>query len=98
MKAFLTADEATTILGVNRSTLYAYVSRGLIRSEEANVAKRTRRYHAEDVERLRQRKEQRRDPEKSAVDTLNWGVPIVESALTRIADGHFYYRGHDVVS
>src|SRR5450631_1511941 len=96
MKTYLTADEATDILGISRATLYAYVSRGLIRSEEADAGKRTRRYHAEDVERLRRRQEQRRDPDQSAAETLNWGVPVVDSALTKIADGRCYYRGYDV--
>ena len=31
--AWLTAHEATDLLGVSRATLYAYVSRGRIRSE-----------------------------------------------------------------
>jgi len=97
MKSFLTAHEATKVLGISRATLYAYVSRGLIRSEEADAGKRTRRYHAEDVDRLRRRQEQRRDPDQSAAETLNWGVPLIDSALTRIADGRCYYRGHDVV-
>ena len=97
MKAFLTADEATKELGISRATLYAYVSRGLIRSEEADHGKRTRRYHAEDVDRLRRRQEQRRDPDQAAAETLNFGVPVIDSAITRIADGRCFYRGYDVV-
>jgi len=63
MKSFLTAKEATEALGISRATLYAYVSRGLVRSEEADNARRTRRYVGEDVDRLRRRQEQRRDPD-----------------------------------
>jgi len=96
MKSFLTAKEATEALGISRATLYAYVSRGLVRSEEADNARRTRRYVGEDVDRLRRRQEQRRDPDQSAAETLNWGVPVVDSALTRIADGRCYYRGYDI--
>ncbi len=97
MKTYLSADEATTELGISRSTLYAYVSRGLIRSEEHDHGRRTRRYQAEDVARLKQRQEQRRDPAKAVGDALNWGLPVIDSAITRIADGSLFYRGHDAV-
>src|ERR1700687_4826254 len=55
-KRFLTAAEAAAALGVRRSTLYAYVSRGLLRSE-SDPARRGRRYPAADVEALRRRGE-----------------------------------------
>jgi len=48
MATTLTASEATERLGVNRATLYAYVSRGLIRSEAGEGPSRARRYSAED--------------------------------------------------
>jgi citrate synthase len=76
--------------------LYAYVSRGLIRSEAAGKA-RTRRYHAEDVQALKQRQEQRKDPQKAAERALHWGTPVLESALSLIADGRLYYCGHEAV-
>jgi citrate synthase len=94
---YLSAHDAANELGVRLPTLYAYVSRGLIRSEETGGSKRTRRYHAEDVERLKQRKLQRRDPQGAVEGALHWGTPILESAITLIADGRLYYRGQDVV-
>jgi citrate synthase len=30
--------------------------------------------------------------------TLHWGMPVLDSALTQVDDGHLYYRGRDVVS
>jgi citrate synthase len=95
---YLTAQEAATELGVSAATLYAYVSRGLVRSEPTNGGRRLRRYHREDVQRLKERKELRRNPAKLAERALHWGVPVLESALTLIADGHLYYRGHEVVA
>src|SRR6266545_4715349 len=95
--AWLDAHEATRLLGVNRATLYAYVSRGFIRSERVPGKPRQRRYASEDIERLRIRAEGRRNPEKAAQHALRWGLPILESAITLIADGKLYYRGHDVV-
>jgi citrate synthase len=97
-KAFVTAAEAARILGVSRATLYAYVSRGFIRSEPVPGTPRERRYASEDVERLRSRSDERRDPEKAAQHALRWGLPILESSLTLIADGRLYYRGHDMAS
>ncbi len=95
--SYVTANEASKVLGVSRATLYAYVSRGYIRSEPSPRDPRTRRYRREDVERLRNRSEERRDPAKAAERALHWGMPILESSITLIADGRLFYRGHDVV-
>lgn len=93
--SWLDAEQATALLGVNRATLYAYVSRGFIRSEPVPGKPRARRYAREDVERLRVRAEERKNPEKAAEHALRWGVPVLESAITLITDGKLYYRGHD---
>ncbi|HWF85063.1 MAG TPA: citrate/2-methylcitrate synthase, partial [Vicinamibacterales bacterium] len=95
--AWMSADEASRKLGVSRSTLYAYVSRGYVRSEPRPGASRERRYARRDVERLRQRTEARRDPDQAAARALDWGMPILESSITLIADDTLYYRGHDAV-
>lgn len=95
----LTTAEATALLGVKAATLYAYVSRGLIRSEAGPSGTRERRYHAGDVEALVRRQGMRRDPEAAAGEAvqgaLAWGMPVLDSALTRIADGTLSYRGED---
>src|SRR2546430_1310759 len=93
---WLSAADAAKALGVNRATLYAYVSRGYIRSEARPGMPRERRYSSEDVERLKRRNEERRDPEKAAGRALQWGMPILESSITLIAGGRLYYRGPDV--
>ncbi len=95
---YLTARQAAEELGVSVKTLYAYVSRGLIRSEAIGGKRRNRRYRAEDVRRLRERKEQRRDPARAAKGALDWGRPVMESAITLIADGRMYYRGRDAIA
>lgn len=95
----LTTAEATALLGVKAATLYAYVSRGLIRSEPGPPGTRERRYHAGDVQALRRRQGARRDPEAAAGEAaqgaLAWGLPVLDSALTRIAGGALSYRGED---
>ncbi|HEX6158554.1 MAG TPA: citrate synthase family protein [Thermoanaerobaculia bacterium] len=93
--SWLEADQATKILGVSRATLYAYVSRGHVRSEPVPGHPRQRRYAREDVERLRSRAEERKNPEKAAEHALRFGVPVLESSITLIANGHLYYRGYD---
>ncbi len=94
---FLTAQEAAAELGISLTTLYAYASRGMLRSEAVPGDPRARRYPLGDVQRLKDKKELRRDPEKVAPKALSWGVPVLESALTLVQDGRFYYRGRDVV-
>ncbi len=93
---YLTAAQAAGELGISVATLYAYVSRGLIRSEGGEPASRARRYSREDVEKLKQRKEQRRNPAHMVEQALHWGAPVLESALTLVEGGRLYYRGHDV--
>lgn len=91
---WLSAAEAAALLGVSQATLYAYVSRGLVRSE-ASENERRRRYRREDLENLRQRKLERTQPQQALAAALHFGSPLCESALTLIADGHLYYRGLD---
>lgn len=94
-KRYLTAREAAEMLNITPATLYAYVSRGLIRSEESGEGKRSRRYRAEDVEKLLARRESRQNPEKVAQGSLHYGAPVLESALTLITEGRLYYRGQE---
>ena len=55
------------------------------------------RYHRHEVERLRERKEIRRDPAKAAARGLHWGSPVLSSGLTLISGGKLYYRGLDAL-
>lgn len=95
---YLTAGEAAKQLGVSLPTLYAYVSRGLIQSEASGDLRRQKRYHFEDIQRLKERKEQRRDPARATTQALHWGAPLLESSLTFINEGRLFYRGHDAVT
>jgi citrate synthase len=95
---YFTAHQAANALGVTPATLYAYTSRGQLRSERIPGRPRERRYYREDIERLRERKETRRDPAKAAARGLHWGGLVLESGITLIHDGTFYYRGQDAVT
>jgi citrate synthase len=48
---YLAVDEAARLLGVKRATLYAYVSRGVLRSYRQGI-KRQRLYRRAEVEAL----------------------------------------------
>ena len=95
-QAWLGAVEAARLLRVSRPTLYAYVSRGLIRSQSSPGARRERLYAHDDLVRLRRQAEERRAPDKAAARALEWGMPILESAITLIDGRRLYYRGLDV--
>lgn len=90
--SYLNAREAAAELNVSRATLYAYVSRGLIRSEPVQGG-RHRLYHAADVRGLRARKTpvSRTGGKSQTVPDM----PAFESAITLIADDNLYYRGRD---
>lgn len=96
MSAYLTAAEAASALGISVPTLYAYVSRGMLRSApEANGKRRV--YAADEVRRLARRKADGKRAGKVAQKVLDWGVPVLESRITLIADGRLFYRGQDAI-
>ncbi len=97
-KDLVDAAEAVELMGVGRATLYAYVSRGQIRAEPDPADPRRRRYRRDDIEALRDRKARGRRPEKVAEATLDWGLPVLESGISLIADGQLFYRGHNAVA
>src|SRR6266436_1441181 len=95
-RGYRSARQAAAELGISVPTLYAYVSRGLIRSE-GERSSRQRLYRVEDIAALKARK-QRRDPDKVAEAALHFGLPVLDSAISLIAGGHLYYRGRDVAT
>ena len=94
---WMSAGEAARLLKVSRTTLYAYVSRGYVRSQPTPGPSRERLYSRDDVDRLRRQTEARRDPDKAAARSLQWGLPVLESSITFIDGKALYYRGHDAV-
>jgi citrate synthase len=97
MPTYLNAATAAARLGVTRATLYAYVSRGLVRSR-AEHGRASHEYMAADVELLLQKKSGRRDPARVASQALGMtGLPVLSSELTLIDAGRLYYRGRDAL-
>ncbi len=97
-QTYCSAQAAADYLNVKVSTIYAYVSRGLIRSEETSGVKRNRRYRWDDVKQLKQRTQLRKHPEEATKLSLFWGQPILESEITRLTDDDMFYRGQPLTS
>ena len=85
---YLSAGEAAAELSVSPATLYAYVSRGLVRSEPGESA-RSRRYRAEDVRALKNR----RAPIVEGQGLRAADLPVFDSAVSTITDDGPIYRG-----
>jgi len=85
---YLSARDAATELAVSPATLYAYVSRGLIRSEPGENP-RSRRYRAEDVRSLKNR----RTPLIEAQGLKSADLPVMDSAVSTITEEGPIYRG-----
>jgi citrate synthase len=89
----LTARQTADRLGVKLDTLYAYVSRGRLRSVMV-PGTRERRYRSEDVEALLDARSGARQPPNSDPEAL---MPVIGSSICLIENGRFYYRGQDAV-
>src|SRR5215471_10506553 len=89
----LTARETADRLGVKLDTLYAYVSRGRLRSVMV-PGTRERRYRSEDVEALLDIRSGTRPPPNSDPEAV---MAAIGSSICLIENGGFYYRGQDAV-
>lgn len=88
---YLSAEEAAQLLNIRKDTLYAYVSRGRLRSIEIPNQK-ARGYLRDDVERLQQAKTLRQQPEATVQKALHWGVPLLRTQISHLHAGTLYYR------
>lgn len=95
--AWVTAAEALSILNVRAQTLYANVSRGKIRAKPDKTDPRRSLYHRDDVVRMAQRRSGQRKVEKVAAQTIDWGDPVLPSAVSTVSNGRLWYRGQDAV-
>ena len=92
----LGASEAAAYLDVQPSTLYAYVSRGLLQSVPDPGDARRRRYRTSDLDRLRRRSQAHAGHGAAAASALDWGAPSLDTELSRIAPEGHAYRGRPV--
>src|SRR6202035_2899548 len=91
---YLSAREAAAELAISPATLYAYVSRGLIRSEPSPDS-RSHRYRAEDIRGLKERRVP--SPEPRAFRNFDADLPVMDSAIATITEQGPIYRGVNCV-
>lgn len=93
---YVSAAEAARLLDVKRQTLYAYASRGLVRSEPGPKG-RGHRYSRADLERLRSRVDARSGHGPVAAGALRFGEPVLATAISYIGADGPRYRGRSAV-
>src|SRR4051812_45007970 len=87
---YLSAREAAAELAISPATLYAYVSRGLIRSEPSSDS-RSHRYRAEDIRGLKQGRTP--SPEPRGLRNFAADLPVMDSSIATITEDGPIYRG-----
>jgi len=85
----LTADQVAARLGVKLSTVYAYVSRGILSRTVASDGKSSR-FDATEVDQLARRGRPRTDARRAGTVDV-----VMATSLTGILDDRLIYRGHD---
>lgn len=94
---FIPASEACDLLGISPATLYAYVSRGLLQSRPG-PDHRSRVYRRTDVDKLVQRKRAGRGAARGAAQSLDRGLPVMETRISLIRPDGPWYRGHSAIA
>lgn len=94
---FIPAPEACELLGISPATLYAYVSRGLLQSRPG-PDHRSRVYRRADVDKLLQRKRAGRGAARGAAQSLDRGLPVMETRISLIRPDGPYYRGQSALA
>jgi citrate synthase len=91
---YLSAREASAELAISPATLYAYVSRGLIRSEPSPDS-RSHRYRAEDIRGLKERRTPSVEPR--GFRSFDPDLPVMDSTISTITEEGAIYRGVNCV-
>jgi len=94
---WITAEEAQARLKVRAQTLYAYVSRGRVQVRPDPHDPRRSLYRAADIAALAERKSRSRKVSDVAAGAINWGEPVLASAITTVSGGRLHYRGRDAI-
>jgi len=94
---WMNRQAATELLGVRQQTLYAYVSRGLIRTRPDAADPRRSAYSKYDIQALVERKRGSRRRTDIATGAIAWGEPVLESAISTVRDGQLIFRGREAI-
>lgn len=91
---WLSAAQAAALLGVRRATLYAYVSRGLVRARRSGTQSV---YAQNDLELLRTRSQARKGHAAVAGGALLWGEPVLDTRVSSVNASGPHYRGQSAL-
>lgn len=94
---WLSAPQALQLLQVRPQTLYAQVSRKVIRARPDPSDVRRSLYNEQDVLRQAQRRAGRPRDETVASAAIGWGAPVLVTQISTVAHGRLNYRGRDAV-
>lgn len=84
---WISRETAIAELGIKPQTLYAYVSRSLIRTAKDESDSRRSLYFRHDIEKLKARKRSPRARADVAAGAIAWGEPVLESRISTVRDG-----------
>ncbi|WP_370677471.1 citrate synthase family protein [Pleomorphomonas sp. PLEO] len=93
---WIDAETACALLGVRSQTLYAYVSRKLLRVQADTTDGRRSLYAKADVEALAQQNRRPRARAEVAEAAIRWGDPVLVTAISELRQGMLWLRGRSV--
>ncbi len=93
---WIPVDDALSELSVQKQTLYAYVSRGLLRARADEDDPRRSLYSASDIRALKGRRRGARRRSEVAAGAIAWGEPVLASSISTVRDGQLIIRGRSV--
>lgn len=88
---WIDAKTACHLLGIRPQTLYAYVSRGLLRASSDPGDPRRSLYAKVDVDGLAARHRRPRARAEVASQAIRWGDPVLNTAISGVRDGVLFF-------
>lgn len=88
---WIDSKTACALLGVRPQTLYAYVSRGLLRARSYGDDARRSLYARADVEAVAKRHKRPRARRRVAAQAIRWGDPVLVSSISFVRDGELFF-------
>ena len=93
---WIDAGAACALLGVKPQTLYAYVSRKLVRAQADAGDRRRSLYARPDLEALLRQTHRPRARAEVAGQAIRWGDPVLATSISEVREGMLWLRGRSV--
>lgn len=88
---WIDAKTACQLLGIRPQTLYAYVSRGLLRACSDPADPRRSLYDKLDVDQLAEKHRRPRARGDIAANAIRWGDPVLKTSISGVQGGDLYF-------